>query len=99
VVGGECIRTDDAKIQSIPEFPQPSSAKQMERFVGMTGGYRRFIQNYAQAVGQLYDCLKKDRVKKFKLLEESIKAFELLKASMASAPVLVTPDFKKPLTI
>jgi len=48
VVGGGCIRTDDAKIQSIQEFSQPSSAKQLRRFLGMTGWYRRFIQNYAQ---------------------------------------------------
>jgi len=34
IVGGGCIRTDDAKIQSIQEFPQPSSAKQMRRSWG-----------------------------------------------------------------
>jgi len=43
--------------------------------------------------------LKKDRIKKFKLSEEPVKAFELLKTGMATAPVLVTPDFKKPFTI
>jgi len=75
VVGGGCIRTNDAKTQSIQEFPQPSSAKQMRRFLGMTGGYRRFIKKYDQT-------------------EEAIKALELLKTSMATAPVLVTPDFK-----
>jgi len=91
VVGGGCIRTDDAKIQSIQEFPQPSSAKQMRRLLGMTGWYRKFIQSYAQTAAPLYDCLKKDRIKKFELSEEAIKAFELLKTSMATAPVLVTP--------
>jgi len=65
----------------------------------MTGWYRRFIQNYAQTAAPLYDCLKKDRIKKFELSEEAIKAFELLKTNMATAPVLVTPDFKKPFTI
>jgi len=48
VVGGGWIRTDAAKIQSIQEFPQPSSGKQMRRFLGMAGWYRRFIQNYAR---------------------------------------------------
>ncbi|KAH8349459.1 hypothetical protein KR084_005239, partial [Drosophila pseudotakahashii] len=99
VVGGGCIRTDDLKIQSIQEFPQPSSPKQMRRFLGMTGWYRRFIQNYAQTAAPLHDCLKKDRVKKFELSEEAIQAFEELKANMASAPVLLSPDFKKPFTI
>jgi len=99
VVGGGCIRTDDAKIQSIQEFPQPSSAKQLRSFLGMTGWYRRFIQNYAQTAALLHDCLKKDRIKKFELSKEAFKAFELLKSSMATAPVLVTPDFKKPFTI
>jgi len=36
------------------------------------------------------DCLRKDRIKKYELSEEAIKAFELLKTSMASAPVLFT---------
>jgi len=83
VVGGGCIRTDDVKIQSIQEFPQPSSNKKTRRFLGMTGWYRRFIQNYAQTAAPLHDCLKKDRIK----------------TSMATAPVLVTPDFKKAFTI
>jgi len=43
--------------------------------------------------------LKKDRIKKFDLSEEAIKAFEPLKTSMATAPVLVTADFKKQITI
>jgi len=99
VVGGGCIRTDDGKIQSIQEFPQPSSAKHLRRFLGMTGWDRRFIQNYAQTAAPLHDCLKKDRIKKLELSEEAFKAFELLRTSLATAPVLVTPDFKKPFTI
>jgi len=51
----------------------------------MTGWYRRFIQNYAQAAAPLHDCLKKDRIKKFELSEMAIKAFKFLKSSMAIA--------------
>jgi len=64
VVGGGCIRTNDAKTQSIQEFPQPSSAKQMRRFLGMTGGYRGFIQNYDQTAAPPHDCLRKDIVRR-----------------------------------
>jgi len=56
----------------------------------MTGWYRRFIQNYAQTAEPLHKCLRKDRTKKFELSEEAVKAFEVLKTSMATAPVLVT---------
>jgi len=59
----------------------------MWRFLGMTDWYRRFIQNFAQTAAPLHDCLKKDHIKKFELLEEAIKTFELLKTSMATAPV------------
>jgi len=65
----------------------------------MTGWYRRFIQNYAQTAAPLHDYLKKNRIKKFELSEEAIKAFEHLKTSMATCHVLITPDFKKPFTI
>jgi len=43
--------------------------------------------------------LKKNRIKKFELSEEAIKAFEHLKTSMATCHVVITPDFKKPFTI
>jgi len=56
----------------------------------MAGWYRRFIQNYAQTTAPLHDCLRKDRIKKFELSEEAIKALELIKTSMATASVLVT---------
>ncbi|XP_052858196.1 uncharacterized protein LOC128265978 [Drosophila gunungcola] len=77
----------------------PAKQKLMRRFLGMTGWYRRFIQNYAQMAEPLHESLKKDRVRKYELEEEGIKAFEALKTSLVSAPVLTTPDFSKPFTI
>ena len=49
VVGQGQVCPIDAKIQSIVEFPVPQTRKQLMRFLGMVGFYRKFCQNFARA--------------------------------------------------
>ena len=65
----------------------------------MAGHYRHFIKNYARIASQLTDYLKGDGSKKKKegvvLNKEVVEAFNTLKCSVLSAPILVYPDPKK----
>jgi len=65
----------------------------MRRFLGVTGWYRRFIQNNAKTEAPLYKNQKKGRIKKYELDQAGMKALEALKSSMVSAPVLIKPTF------
>lgn len=97
VVGDGTIRTDPGKISAITEFPAPRSVKQVRRFLGMSGWYRKFIRNYAAISSPLTDLLKTNR--KFVWTEEAQKSFEDLKSILSSAPVLHSPDFSQPFFI
>lgn len=93
IIGQGELRTDPAKIQSMLDFPIPVSAKQLRRFLGMSGWYRRFLPNFATITAPLTDCLKKGKV--FKLSDEALRAFESLKHELTSPKVLINPDFGK----
>lgn len=97
IVGHGEIKTDCSKVEAIKSFPLPKSPKQMRRFLGMCGWYRRFIPEFASHASALTDTLKKS--KSFALTEEAILSFETLKEAMLSAPVLISPDYSKPFTI
>lgn len=95
VVGDGSIKTDEEKVKAVAEFPVPKTPRQLRRFLGMTGWYRRFVKNYASVASSLHDCLSKERIKKFTLSSEAQHAFDCLKQCLISAPVLVNPDFTK----
>ena len=73
--------------------------KEIQAFLGVAGHYRRFIKNYARIALPLTDYLKGDGSKKKKegvvLNKEAVEAFNTLKHSVLSAPILVYPDPKK----
>ena len=47
VVSEEGIHTDPSKIESVKSWPIPKSVKDLRRFLGFTGYYRRFIKGFA----------------------------------------------------
>ena len=66
----------------------------MRRFLGMCGWYRRFISNYSDVSAPISNLLKK--TDKFLWTGDAQIAFEKLKQSLVTAPVLANPDFTKP---
>jgi len=46
IIGHGQLKTDPGKIQAITEFPIPKSTKQLRRFLGMAGWYRRFVDKF-----------------------------------------------------
>lgn len=94
VVGQGKVRPVDAKISSISEFPRPENKKQLMRFLGMAGYYRKFCPNFSAFTEPLTRLLNKRA--KFVWCDTCHKAFQELKALLNSAPVLTAPDFKAP---
>ena len=92
VVGQGEVKPVSAKVEAIANFPRPESKKQLMRFLGMAGYYRRFCPNFATVAEPLTQLLGKRE--KFIWSERCDKAFEELKAMLQSAPVLAAPDFE-----
>lgn len=97
IIGHGTIKVDSDKVIAIESFPLPKTVKQLRRFLGMCGWYRRFLKDYASMTTPLTDMLRKSR--SFVWSNEGILAFEKLKSSLVSAPVLHSPDFKRPFSI
>ena len=49
--------TDD-KVSAIVSAPEPTNVTQLRQFIGLIMYYARFIENYAQLLGPLYDLLR-----------------------------------------
>lgn len=94
MISKEGISADPEKLGVMREYPRPRNVKALRRYLGMTGYYRRLIRDYSRIASSLTDMLKKD-AGPLNWTKERIEAFESLRESMCTAPVVATPDFEK----
>ncbi|CAM4590109.1 unnamed protein product [Lepidochelys kempii] len=98
-VGQGTIRPLQAKVAAIQKWPLPKSKKQVQSFLGLASYYRRFVPQYSQIAAPLTDLMKKKQPNAVQWTEECQKAFNQLKATLMSDPVLRAPDFDKPFLV
>ena len=89
IVNEDGVKTDPSKINAVNEWPQPTTVKDVQAFLGLCGYYRKFIKGFAQIAQPLYQLFKKDV--SFIWSEDCQKAFDLLKRTMTEAPILSYP--------
>jgi len=75
----------------------PSCQKDVKSFLGFTGYYRRFIENFTKIASPLFKLLTKDC--EFSWDIECQVAFETLKKRISKAPILKGPNWKLPFHI
>ncbi|XP_055585046.1 uncharacterized protein LOC129737905 [Uranotaenia lowii] len=91
------ILDEKGKVEAISKFPTPSTKKEVQRFIGMCGWYRRFIRDFSKTATPLTELTRAKA--KFKWSEECEKAFQTLKNQLISAPILTTPNYTKPFAV
>jgi len=91
IVGHRGIRTDREKVRAMAQWPRPSNVRQIRQFVGLASWYRRFIPEFSATAAPLTRLTRKNARWQWGNGEE--QAFQTLKKSLASAPVLACPDF------
>lgn len=94
VVGQGKVCPVRAKVQAIDNFPVPSTKKELMRFLGMIGYYRKFCENFSTVVAPLTDLLKGKR--KYEWSSDCQNAFDNAKLLLSSAPVLTAPRWNRP---
>ncbi|XP_060854939.1 uncharacterized protein LOC132932576 [Metopolophium dirhodum] len=93
VITDEGIKPDKKKVEAVMHFPVPKNVKQIKSFLGLSGYYRKFIENYSAIANPMVKLLRKDV--KFNWDENCQKAFDKLKEILCSEPILQYPDFTK----
>jgi len=80
------VQQDPNKVKAVKEFPLPTTVKQVRRFLGMCGYYRRFIKGFSKIASPLTDLVSgRGRVT---LNDEQKLSFASLRNAMTEAPVL-----------
>ena len=93
VVGQGEITPVMAKVEAITSFPAPQTKREVMRFLGMAGYYRKFCRNFSIVTAPLTNLLRKQEP--FIWTSACQEAFERVKAILLSSPVLTAPDFDK----
>ena len=97
VVSKNGVSTDPKKTEAINSWPVPTNVSELRSFLGLANYYHKFIYGFASLAAPLNDLLRKDV--DFKWTEVHDTAFNKLKQSLLSAPVLSIYDRNKPVEI
>ncbi len=80
------------------DLASPSTIKKLQRFLGFSNFYWRFIQNYSTITSPLTSLLR-NKPKSLSWTPAAKEAFETLKDAFTHAPILVHPDPHKPFIV
>eukprot|EP00253_Pinus_taeda_P035741 PITA_35741 len=96
-ISGDGIKVNRSKVEVISKLPIPNHQKDVRSFLGFTGYYRRFIENFTKITYPLFKLLTKDC--EFKWSPDCQSTFESLKTRISEAPILRGPNWKLPFHI
>ena len=87
-----------AKIElHISRFLVPADIRELMRFLGMVGYYRKFCHSFSTLTEPLSALLKKGEM--FSWLVVCQETFDKIKSILLPEPVLMAPSFKKPFSL
>jgi len=92
VVGRDGIKPDPHKVNAVLNAPAPTNLTELRGFLGILNYFQRFIDSYAHRSAILTDLTKKDIP--WSWTPDHAKAFQDLKSTLVSAPVLRVFDRK-----
>ena len=84
------VQTDPDKCSVVQNWPTPSDKRQLRSFLGLCTYYRKFVKDFATVAAPLHELTKKNQ--KFVWDRRCQKAFDTLKATLTTSPVLTYPD-------
>ena len=59
IVSADGVRTDPIKTEKVSTWPQPTSRRELQQFLGLASYYRRFVHNFAAVAKPLYQLTEK----------------------------------------
>ena len=96
IVGNGVMQPELDKVEVVRSFDIPQTKTNVRAFLGPTGYYLRFIQDYATIALPLTDLTKKTAPNQVRWDSKCDQAFKRLKELLCSSPILQSPDFARP---
>ena len=90
VISEEGVDFDPTKIKAILKWPLPKDVHDIRYFMGLTGYYRRFIENFSKITHPITTLQKKSV--RFIFNQQCQDSFEKLKQLLTTTPVLKIVD-------
>ena len=94
-VSAKGMKPGIGNLKGIAEMVLPTMATGIQRFLGATGFYHRFIKGYAKIAQPLNDLIS-DENQTIEIMVPALKAFHELKLKCMQVPVLAFANFHKP---
>jgi len=89
VVSGSGIEADPDKVRAVLQWPVPRNVTDVRAFVALAGYYRKFQKDFSANAAPLHELTRKGE--KFVWDSRRQEAFDKLKESLTSAPILSLP--------
>ncbi|GFV40683.1 retrovirus-related Pol polyprotein from transposon 17.6, partial [Trichonephila clavipes] len=86
IVESGTIKPSPTKTLAVRKFPEPTTIKQVQSFLGLTGYFRKYIKDYSKIAKPLSDLTRKENLFVFGIQQK--EAFEKLKKIMTEGPIL-----------
>ena len=87
------------KTAAIATCPRPKTKKEVRRFLGLAGYYRRFIPAFSELTSPLTDLTRKGASDPVQWTELCQRAFERVKEAFCGEPLLFTPKVFLPFNL
>jgi hypothetical protein len=97
IISHNSVAMDLVKVAGVADWPEPTSKKEVQSFLGFTNFYQHFIKDFSEHAQLLFDHTK-DNVRWHWGTDEQL-VFDRLKQNVMMAPVLISPDSTQPFHI
>jgi hypothetical protein len=93
VISAGGVSVDPGKVKDVLNWMPPTTASEIQSFLGLAGYYRRFINDFSKIAKPMMKLLEKNKT--FEWTKECQDSFEELRKHLTLAPVWVLPDLTK----
>jgi len=96
-IGPKGVEIQREKVEGVLNWPAPRNIKKVQKFLGLTNYYRRFIKDFARIAALLHVLVRKEQ--KWKWEKKQKKAFKRLKIVFTTELVLAIPDIDREMRV